>query len=111
LTSPWLHAPPAPRPVSQWDFNEGVGTTAGDGAGANNGTLVGDTAWSTDTPDGSGSSLVFDGGGDYVRVNDHSSLHLTGELTLMAWVKETAVGQYAKSGFPSNRLPLSTFWG
>jgi hypothetical protein len=85
-----------PSPVSQWDFNEGVGTTAGDGAGANNGTLVGDTAWSTDTPDGSGSSLVFDGGGDYVRVNDHSSLHLTGELTLMAWVKETAVGQYAK---------------
>jgi len=85
-----------PSPVSQWDFNEGVGTTAGDGAGANNGTLVGDTAWSTDTPDGSGSSLVFDGAGDYVRVNDHSSLHLTGELTLMAWVKETAIGQYAK---------------
>jgi hypothetical protein len=85
-----------PAPVSQWDFNEGTGNIAGDGAGTNNGTLVGDTAWSPDTPDGSGASLVFDGSGDYVHVSDHSSLHLTGQLTLMAWVKETAVGQYAK---------------
>ena len=85
-----------PSPVSQWDFNEGVGATTADGAGANGGTLVGDTAWSADTPDGSGSSLSFDGSGDFVRVNDHSSLRLTGQLTLMAWVKETAVGQYAK---------------
>ena len=86
----------APAPVSQWDFNEGTGTMAGDGVGANNGTLAGDATWSSDTPDGSGSSLTFDGSGDYVSVSDHSSLHLTGELTLMAWVKETAVGQYAK---------------
>ena len=85
-----------PSPVSKWDFNEGAGPTAGDGAGPNNGVLVGNTAWTTDTPDGSGASLSFDGSGDYVRVSDHSSLHLTGQLTLMAWVKETAVGQYAK---------------
>jgi len=85
-----------PSPVSNWDFNEGVGSTAGDGAGPNSGTLIGNTAWSTDTPDGSGASLSFDGSGDYVRVSDHSSLHLTGQLTLMAWVKETAIGQYAK---------------
>lgn len=85
-----------PAPVSQWDFDEGVGTMAGDAAGANNGTLNGDTAWSSDTPDGSGTSLAFDGSGDYVSVGDHSSLQLAGELTLMAWVKETAVGQYAK---------------
>ncbi len=85
-----------PSPVSKWDFNEGAGPTAGDGAGSNNGDLVGNTGWSTDTPDGSGASLAFDGSGDYVRVSDHSSLHLTGQLTLMAWVKETAIGQYAK---------------
>ena len=85
-----------PSPVSKWDFNEGAGPTAGDGAGPNNGILVGDTAWTTDTPEGSGASLSFDGSGDYVRVSDHSSLHLTGQLTLMAWVKETAIGQYAK---------------
>jgi len=85
-----------PSPVSEWDFNEGTGPTAGDGAGPNIGVLVGDTTWTTDTPDGSGSSLAFDGYGDYVRVSDHSSLHLTGQLTLMAWVKETAIGQYAK---------------
>ena len=85
-----------PGPVSQWDFNEGAGPTAGDGAGSNSGALIGNTTWSTDTPDGSGASLSFDGSGDYVRVSDHSSLHLAGQLTLMAWVKETAIGQYAK---------------
>jgi hypothetical protein len=85
-----------PTPVSQWDFDEGVGPTAGDSAGPNTGHLVGDVAWTTGTPDGSPAALAFDGAGDYVRVADHSSLHLTGELTLMAWVKETAIGQYAK---------------
>ena len=65
---------------------------AGDGAGGNDGTMEGDSTWVTDTPDGSGSSLHVDGSGDFVRVGDHDSLHLTGELTLMAWVKETAAG-------------------
>ena len=85
-----------PAPVSQWDFNEGTGTLAGDGVGGNNGTLTGDTTWSSDTPDGSGSSLAFDGSGDSVHISDDSSLHITGQVTLMAWVKETAIGQYAK---------------
>ena len=85
-----------PSPVSSWDFDEGAGPTASDGVGTNTGTLMGDTTWSVDTPDGSGSALTFDGSGDHVRVGDHTSLHLTGELTLMAWIKETAVGQYAK---------------
>ena len=85
-----------PAPVSQWYFNEGTGTVTSDGVGSNNGTLIGDTAWSSDTPDGSGSSLTFDGSGDSVYVSDSSSLHITGEVTLMAWVKETAIGQYAK---------------
>ncbi|WP_419661998.1 uncharacterized protein Dvar_24400 [Desulfosarcina variabilis str. Montpellier] len=85
-----------PAPVSQWDFNEGAGSMTSDGAGSNNGTLTGDTAWSSDTPDGSGASLVFDGSGDSVFVSDSASLHITGEVTLMAWAKETAIGQYAK---------------
>ncbi len=85
-----------PSPVSSWDFDEGAGPTARDGIGGNDGTLVGDTTWSTDTPDTGGTSLSFDGSGDYVRVFDHSSLHITGQLTLMAWVKETATGSFAK---------------
>jgi hypothetical protein len=85
-----------PAPVSDWDFNEGSGPATDDGTGDNDGTLAEDAGWSADTPDGSGSSLSFDGRGDHVLVNDHSSLHLAGELTLMAWVKETAVGRYAK---------------
>ena len=83
-------------PISQWDFEEGSGTGTDDGVGSNDGTLVGDTAWSSDTPDGTGSSLYFDGEGDYVHVTDSNSLHITGEVTLMAWVKETATGSFAK---------------
>ncbi len=85
-----------PGPISQWDFDEGSGTDAGDGVGDNDGTLRGDTAWSDDTPDGTGSSLYFDGEGDYAHVPDSNSLHITGEVTLMAWVKETAIGQFSK---------------
>lgn len=85
-----------PAPVSQWDFNEGAGTTTSDGVGSNDGTLTGDATWSSDTPDGSGASLTFDGSGDSVHVSDSSTLHITGEVTLMAWAKETATGRYAK---------------
>ncbi|PID39372.1 MAG: hypothetical protein CR984_07175 [Proteobacteria bacterium] len=85
-----------PAPVSNWKLDEGSGTTAADGTGDNHGTLYGDAAWTTDTPDGSGSALVFDGSGDHLHVSDHASLHLTGELTLMAWAKETSTGRYAK---------------
>ena len=83
-------------PVSRWEFDEGGGTIASDTAGTNSGTLIGDTGWTTDTPDGSAAALVFDGDKDYVRVADNTSLHLAGELTLMAWVNETAPGQFAK---------------
>jgi len=85
-----------PTPVSNWDFNEGGGTLVNDAVGGNNGTLVGDTAWSGGTPDGSGSALAFDGSGDSVVVADNVSLHITDELTLMAWALETNSRAYAK---------------
>jgi hypothetical protein len=85
-----------PGKVSGWDFNEGTGPTVNDGEGTNDGTLAGDTSWSLDTPDGTGSALSFDGNGDYVRVSDHESLRLTGELTLTAWVKSAGDIPYAK---------------
>ncbi len=84
-----------PTPVSNWDFNEGSGSTVNDAQGGNSGRLKKNTAWSEDTPDGTGSSLSFDGSADYVKVNDSTSLHLTDEFTLSAWVKETAVHSYA----------------
>ncbi len=85
-----------PAPVSKWDFDEGVGNTAGDGAGGHDGTLVGDTAWSSDTPDGSGAALSFDGDGDTVRVAHDDDFRITGELTVAAWAKAAADRTFAK---------------
>ena len=86
----------APQPISEWDFDEGSGSAVDDGAGSNDGTLQGDTTWDGDTVKGSGSSLRFDGAGDYVRVPDNISLQIDGELTLRAWANETQSRQYAK---------------
>jgi hypothetical protein len=85
-----------PGKVSEWNFDEGAGPTVNDAQGTNDGTLAGNTSWSPDTPDGTESSLSFDGNGDYVHVSDHESLRLTGELTLMAWVKAASDIPYAK---------------
>ncbi len=85
-----------PGPVSEWDFDEGGGPVVSDAAGPNVGTLSGDVAWSGDTPDGTGTALSFDGNGDWVNVPDDVSLQLTDELTLSAWVKESASHTYAK---------------
>jgi len=85
-----------PSPISEWDFNEGSGPVVQDGAGPNNGSLNGDTAWTTDTPDGSGTALSFDGNGDFILVPDHPSLQLVDELTLTAWIKESVPHTYAK---------------
>ena len=85
-----------PDPLSQWDFDEGTGPVVGDGAGPNDGTLNGDVSWTSDTPDGTGTSLSFDGNGDWVSVPDHDSIRLTDELTLSAWVKESVSHTYAK---------------
>ncbi len=85
-----------PDPVSEWDFNEGSGPVVRDAAGSNDGTLNGDVAWTSDTPDGTGTALSFDGNGDWVSVPDHDSIRLTDELTLSAWVKESVSHTYAK---------------
>ncbi|MFH1982186.1 MAG: LamG domain-containing protein [Pseudomonadota bacterium] len=85
-----------PPPVSQWDFNEGSGTTAGDGVGGHDGTIVGDVAWTGDTPDGTGAALSFDGTGDFVRIAHPDQFRITDELTLAAWVKATADHPFAK---------------
>jgi len=85
-----------PGPVSEWDFNEGGGPVVRDGAGPNDGTLNGDVTWTSDTSDGTGTALSFDGNGDWVDVPDDVSLQLVDELTLSAWVKESAPHTYAK---------------
>src|SRR6202045_4571772 len=78
--------------VAAYSFNEGSGTTVGDSSGnGNNGTISG-AAW---TSSGKyGSALSFNGNSSRVVVNDSASLHLSGGMTLEAWVSPTTVPTY-----------------
>lgn len=76
--------------VSLWKFNEGVGITAYDSAGKNNGTING-AKWTTSQ---FGGALSFNGNGDYVNCGNDKSLNIDGEITVAAWI-----------------YPRSNFWG
>ncbi|MHC4642515.1 MAG: hypothetical protein ACYS32_12795, partial [Planctomycetota bacterium] len=51
--------------VAHWKLDDGIGMTATDSAGTNNGTLNGDPTWITGRI---GGALDFDGSGDYISV-------------------------------------------
>ena len=75
--------------VGAWGFNEGAGTTAGDGSGNGRAGTIRQAVW---TPNGKyGAALSFDGINDWVTVADHASLDLTTGMTLEAWVKPGAM--------------------
>src|SRR4051794_30984795 len=59
---------------------------ANDSTGTNNGSLVGDTTFTTGV---SGQAFSFDGNGDYVSVPDDASHYFSGSFTVDAWVKTT----------------------
>jgi len=73
-----------------WHMDEGTGTWVNDSSGNdNNGTWHGSATanWTTDTPFGTGYALDFDGTDDYVDCGNDSSLYITDEITIEAWVK------------------------
>ena len=70
--------------VGAWGFDEGSGLSVGDASGSGNvGSVVG-ASWSTAGK--FGGALVFNGSNARVNVPDSASLHLTGGMTLEAWV-------------------------
>jgi len=71
--------------VSWWKFDEGSGTTATDSIGSNNGDIQGDIDW----VDGHfGGALEYPGAGTAgVKINDHSSLRPSTEVTISAWIR------------------------
>lgn len=74
------------------NFSEGSGTTANDLSGyRNTGTLTNGPTYSSDTPGTSGFSLACDGTDDYVLVQ-HTSAMNSSYVTVMAWVKTSALG-------------------
>lgn len=73
------------EPVAYWKFDEGSGTTASDFYNSNPGTLINGPTWTTGI---SGGAINFDGVNDFVKIAHNSSLDLTGDTTISAWIKK-----------------------
>jgi hypothetical protein len=74
--------------VGFWEFDDSSGGIAADSSGNNlHGTIAGNPAW-IDGPEGY--ALQFDGDGDYVVVDNDSSLNMTAQITVAAWIKVDA---------------------
>ena len=77
-----------PSLVGWWKLDADSGTVAVDWSGSgNHGVLQGDPQWA---PGQVGGALEFDGSGDYVDCGDLPSLTITGDITLMCWIKVAA---------------------
>src|SRR6266536_5688534 len=78
--------------IAHWKFDEGAGTVVVDfSTNGNNGTLTNGTAWVTGW---SSNALSFDGADDFVEVPYSPSLGITGDITVAAWIKRGALGDY-----------------
>jgi len=82
--------------VSAWLFDEGGGPKIYDSANRNNGTLTNFTATSGWSSGPFGDCLTFDGVDDYIDVPNHSTLGITAQITMSAWVRRlgASAGQY-----------------
>ncbi len=79
--------PPPSGLVAAYGFNEGTGSTVPDVSGnGNTATIVGSTWTSQGRFEG---AMSFDGSGDYIVINDSSSIDVTSGMTLEAWVYPT----------------------
>jgi glucose/arabinose dehydrogenase len=76
--------------VAAYSFDEGGGTAVGDATGNGNTGTIGTATWTTAGK--FGKALSFNGANALVTVNDSASLHLSGGMTLEAWVLPTASG-------------------
>ncbi len=78
--------------ISYYKFDENTGTTAGDSAGSNTGTLSGSTipTWSIGKIN---SGLSFNGSTAYVSVPNDASLNPTA-ITINTWLRITTTGNY-----------------
>ncbi len=81
-----------------WNMDEGQGTTTADMSDyGNHASFVSMAAspWVTGhiNPDGYfRNALSFDNTDDYLSVSNHSSLQITGDLTISLWIKPTTIG-------------------
>jgi len=94
--------------VGQWRFDEGSGTLARDSSGnSNDGTLSDyqDTLLPQWVDGINNSALKFDGNNDFVIIPDSSSLDLSSNVTVRAWVYLPSGAHYADSQIVSKDAP------
>ena len=91
-TLSYVHLVDAAKSLAM-DFAENTGAAAHDRSGnGNDGSLVGGTSWNSAGRYGVG--LSFDGVDDYVEIPDSSSLSITGDMTIAAWINVTDFANY-----------------
>ena len=95
--------------VGYWKFDENTGTKTYDSSSfKNDAILYNNPLWVTGK---FGSALQFSGS-NYVEVPDSSSLDLSSQVTITAWINPSSIGSYnrivAKS-YTSNTLPYTMY--
>jgi hypothetical protein len=78
--------------VAAYGFDEGSGATTADQSGTGNTGSLQNTVWSTAGK--FNNALSFNGNNARVNVNDSASLRLTTGMTLEAWVRPSALGDW-----------------
>jgi prepilin-type N-terminal cleavage/methylation domain-containing protein len=78
-----------PIPMSKWSFNEGIGCSANDSYGSNNGILKNDCpsispSWIVGKI---GNALSFNGSSNNILVYDSVNLNFTTSMSVSAWIK------------------------
>lgn len=76
--------------TGRWEFDNDATDSSGQG---NNGALIGDATFTTDSQRGS-HALLLDGNGDSVKIDDDPSLRVTGDITLAAFIKPANTGTH-----------------
>ena len=91
----------SPAPIAYWKFDEGVGSTAYDSMGSNNGTLAAGSSaptWADESQCISGKCLSFDGTNDYITMSN-VNLGSTNGFTVSFWINPLT--------YSNTRMPLS----
>ncbi|MCW1949441.1 MAG: DUF2341 domain-containing protein [Candidatus Shapirobacteria bacterium] len=95
-------------PIAYWKFDEGVGSTAYDSAGNNNGTISGAT-WQNENQCISGKCLSFDGTNDFVNLTNLTNSGTTYTFSFWVYSRDSAASSKYFFDIESGRLLFG--WG
>jgi prepilin-type N-terminal cleavage/methylation domain-containing protein len=102
----------ADEAVGIWNFDECSGSTAYDQSGLDNhATLMNAPTWSTDTPSGTGCSLLLNGTNQYAVSNTVSQkIPVGSNLTFSFWAKSNLADWPGYSGLVSSRTSYAVYY-